>query len=412
MLSTSKSSGDSKNTAKPVTKLTLDNTVLTMNPGEEKTLTAAVAPLTADDTGVKFEVIEGSDIITLSEDIVKEEDSKKKVANNTVTITANKKGKAVIKVTTTGKNKKDQPLEATCTVSVIEGKSDCPAVATKQKVDLTAKEYFGDLGQPFDKNDVFEVDTDDKAYGSVTNKGIFTAKKDTKDAKDGIVTVTWKKKEGKNKNAIGSVSFKIETPDYVQKDKNNKPVKTVNLYKRTATVSPDEVISTNLISPSGYLCSDTKGTNFDFDEKTGIVTAKKSGSCKITVLYGDNDKKLATIAYTYTVKATLPTIKSDVSIKNNKKPTVVKLTKVQADVQKAGKIEWRLEGVSGNGIEPDGIEVRSSCIEYKPVTTEKEATNLMSCTITSTDEANVGDAAFLIVKVDGVDYWCKVTIKK
>ncbi|MBQ4482227.1 MAG: hypothetical protein II966_03240, partial [Lachnospiraceae bacterium] len=68
--------------------------------------------------------------------------------------------------------------------------------------------------------------------------------------------------------------------------------------------------------------------------------------------------------------------------------------------------------VSGNGIEPDGIEVRSSCIEYKPVTTEKEATNLMSCTITSTDEANVGDAAFLIVKVDGVDYWCKVTIKK
>ena len=100
------------------------------------------------------------------------------------------------------------------------------------------------------------------------------------------------------------------------------------------------------------------------------------------------------------------------SVKNNQKPVVVKLTKVQADVQKAGKIEWRLEGVSGNGLEPDGIPVRSSCITYEPVTTTKETTNLMSCKITSTSEAKVGDAAFLIVKVDGIDYWCKVTIKQ
>ena len=386
-----------KTTAKPVTKLTLDNAVLSVSPDMEKTLKATVAPADADDTGVTYEITEGKDVISVSPNTLSGNDAKPNVT--AYTVKALKKGTAVIKVTTNGTNKSGKPLTAECKVSVFDGKPGVD-VATKQKVNLYTADYFGGA---FDKNDKWEVQP--KANGSVS-KGIFTAKK------PGQVTVIKKRKDGKTLVPLESVTFNIETPQFIHKDKKNKDVKTFTLKKRYDTISPNEVISLvseNLVSPSGYDIADKKG-NFIFDKATGLVMANKNGTCKVTVYYGDIEKKLAA-KYTYTVKAQLPTIKQNVSVKATaKKPTTVKLTKVSENAVR----EWRLEGVSQNEAGediPDGIQVSSNCIKIEPVTTDKPKTNLMSCKVSPAEGAVKDQKAFLIVKVDGVDYWCKVTIK-
>ena len=394
-----------KSTAKPVTKLTLDNTNITMSVSSANQLKATVAPSNADDVGVTFEVTGDEGVIEVSENSISGNSAKPGVTE--YTIRALIPGKAVIRFTTSGSNSKGEHLTAECTVSVVEGKA-APAVATKQKIDLSDEAYFGKIVDK--KNDKFIVlaaDGKTKGIGSVS-KGIFTAKK------PGTVIITRQVKDTSGKKAryvsvSPQLTLEIETPKYLQKDKKKKDIKTFTLTKRTATISPCQVISGNNITPSGYLFSNEK--NFEVDKATGAVTAKSNGTCKVTVLYGDNERKLAAKSYTYTVKAVLPTIKDNVSVKAAaKKPLVVKLTKVSENAVR----EWRLEGVSRNEAGediPDGIEVSANCIRIEPVKTEKKKTDLMSCRVSPAEGAAKDQKAFLIVKVDGIDYRCKVTIK-
>lgn len=265
-------------------------------------------------------------------------------------------------------------------------KKDCPVVITKQKVDLSAKEYFN---TEFDKSDKWQVEP--KGFGSVS-KGIFTAKK------PGEVTVT---RMDKSKNVLGTVKFTIETPeiDYPVNPKNGKKLTTKTYYRINEEIDVTELISTKAgLTPVKYECSDKKGKNFEFDGQTNKLTVKKSGSCKINVYYnyGNVDKYAA--KYTINIKSSLPKLKEKVSVKANKSTTVT-----LSNVQKGTKISWW-------ATETDKETGEAKITELVKLE-EVPGSDGRKCKITAGDHKGAEVILVALVGEEKDGYFCKVTIK-
>lgn len=261
----------------------------------------------------------------------------------------------------------------------------CPNIVTKQKVDLSTADYFG---AAFDKKDSWTVEP--KTLGSVS-KGIFTAKK------PGEVTVTWKDKDKKVK---GIAKFTIETPDinYPVNPKNGKKLSTMTYYRKGETIDVSTLISTTSgLTPVKYECSDKKGKNFVFDEKTNTLTVLNSGGCKITVYYnyGDNDKYAA--KYPVSIKSSLPKLKGNINLKAGKSSNVA-ISNVQKDLE----VTWGAFEMDENG---DWIESDKLIVE------EDARSNNRKCKITA--NGNAGDVICLTAFVgdEEDEYDCMVTIK-
>lgn len=262
----------------------------------------------------------------------------------------------------------------------------CPNVVTKQKVDLSIADYFG---QSFEKKDKWSVS--DTKIGSVS-KGIFTAKK------PGTVTVTWMDKD---KNVKGIAKFDVEAPeiDYPINPKNNKKLTTFTYYRIGEEVDVTKLISTPTgLTPVRYECTDKKGKNFSFNPDTNILTVLKTGNCKINVYYnyGDNEKYAG--KHTINIKSSLPKLKEKLKLTATKSTTVT-ISNVQTDLQVSwGAYVWNEET-------EDWDETDKLIID------EVSGSNGRKCKITA--NGNKGDEIYLTAFVGEYEdeYDCIVTIK-
>lgn len=261
----------------------------------------------------------------------------------------------------------------------------CPPVVVKQKINLYDKEYFGGT---FNKNHGWVVEP--KQAASVS-KGILTAKK------AGEVTITRRLKvDGKfDEKYDEKITIMIYMPAY-QKDAKGKDIKTTTIYRMFDTVKSDDMISCGESGPrpTKYECSDKKGKNFVMiDEDTGEIQVIGNGSCKITLYYGDIDRKYAT-KYPYTIKAVIPTIKASVTVNEGKKKDI-SISKVQKGLTP----QWRALDYDPDAEEP---VTASSAIEIVSI-----SKNSMKCTIKGIKKGETN----LVAYVDGISYICEVTVK-
>lgn len=375
----------------PVTKLTLSETSLRMGAeGDAATssIVATVAPVTATDLSVSF-VVEPADALAISAETESED---LKPGQTRLNITAKKMGLATVTVKTNGTNAKGVQLEATCTVSVLEVKSG-PAVATKQKVDLHTDDY---LGGSFNKNDKWLVEP--KGAGTVS-KGVFTGKK------EGWVTVTRRQTIDKKLVDLEVVKFYVVTPKYIRKDDKNKDIKTVTMYNRGDEVDITEYIGGSsegiTIYPTSYESSDKAGKVVTLDSENAKVIINGSGSAKITALYGSG-KNAAKIVLT--VKATLPTMKASVKIKQ-KKASTLSVTKLLKTVHLEADA-WSVKAASYDSATKKYtlLDEPSELITIEPVAVKE---NYTKCKVTTGTEAGY---AAVVVTVNGVDYCTFVQI--
>lgn len=232
-------------------------------------------------------------------------------------------------------------------------------VVVGQKIDLTKEAYFG---QPYTSYKVSNT-----KVGSVSSKGLFTAKKAA-----ASVTVVAYDGKGKKAKAVKSIKLSIEKPE-VPKDK-----KTVTLLKRGETMDAGTVLTGTNVKPSGFVSS--KPAIVSVDPETGVVTALTKGSAKITILFGSADPKDKNAAkYTFNVKANLP-------VMSKKTATVVtgqKLSLKLNNVDKSKTITWESSS--------EAITVAGGSVE-----------------VVSWQEEPVEVSAI----VDEVSYTCSITIKK
>lgn len=362
----------------------LNNISLQVN--ETRELEAKVLPVDAADVSVTWE----SD----NESIAK--------INSSGVVTGVAEGSCKITVTSVGLDSKGQPVTDSITVTVKDKGENpdkpepepepdpetkiCPNVVTKQKVDLSIADYFG---QSFEKKDKWTVSN--TKIGSVS-KGIFTAKK------PGTVTVTWMDKD---KNVKGIAKFDVEAPeiDYPINPKNSKKLTTFTYYRIDEEVDVTKLISTPTgLKPVKYECTDKKGKNFSFDPDTNILTVLKTGNCKINVYYnyGDNEKYAG--KHTINIKSSLPKLKEKLKLTATKSTTVT-ISNVQEDLQ----VSWKAYVWNEETEDWDKTD--------KLIIGEVPGSNGRKCKITA--NGNKGDEIYLTAFVGEYEdeYDCIVTIK-
>ncbi|MCR4762601.1 MAG: Ig-like domain-containing protein [Lachnospiraceae bacterium] len=322
-------------------------------------------------------------------------------------ITGLKEGSCTLTVTTKGLNSKGEQLTASCTVNVVpEGtapvepdepdepdipEGQCPPIVVRQKIYLYDPAYFGGTLDKTDKWDVYPK------YGTVARaKGVFTA------TKAGEVTVTRKVKVDGEYDEANFIkrTFTIVAPAYPLND-NNKPQKIFTIDRKGGGIIAKDVLSTGNsgIVPTGYAYS--KNRNFDFNEKTGEVIAKKNGSCIVSVYYGDIDKKYAA-KYTYTVKAVLPKLTAKLTVKagaKNPKRAVVTLNKIHKN-RGLGVTDWHVEAIDPvTGQRTGDLD----CVYIEP-----DEKNALKCKVWGLKK---GQKAWVVAVVDRAEYYCEVIVK-
>lgn len=279
---------------KPVKSVKISAKELQLTPGSLFRLNASVSPKTACDTGVTWYTDDQNvAIVDYETGIVQIPDSAKAGSAATITVRAN-----LPKVNYAPPSELIKSYaEATCKVTIVDGaplssNKICDPIVTKQKVALDSAKFFGTSYKKY-------VVTP-KECGSVS-KGVFKSKNSSDASPNGMVTITAFAKSGKKYMPAATVSFRIITPEYRDKTKKGKPVKTYT-FKEKTTVSSDQILSANGIKADKWTLKGKAG-KFELDEKTGAVKILDSGSCKITAWYGE-DKNAA--KYTFTLKAKLP----------------------------------------------------------------------------------------------------------
>ncbi len=342
------------------TKVTNKTVELTLNKTVE--LSATVLPESTPDKSVTWSSDDTS-IATIN-------------ANGIVT--GKKVGSCTITATTNGVDSSGDKLTASCTVEVEQGGSDPedPAetivLVEKQKADLSG--IFGTL----ENNQKLVVDP--KQNGSVTKKGIFTAKKEGE-----VLVSKWEKVGRVFEETDESVTIKIVKPQInYQVNDNGKTVKTFTYYKKGEEIDLTELISCEEgAADPVFVCSDKKTKNFELDGST--LTVKNSGSCKVYVYYGDIDKKLA-VKYTLSIKSVLPKLSKEKLTVKTEKTVRLTLSKVQ------------------KGLEPEWYVGPENWEDY----IEVEVLNGgMKLAITGVAPGEV----VIYAVVDDVEYPCTVTVK-
>ena len=384
-----------KVTSKPVKSLKVNPATINLIKGDKATFTATVAPSNADDTGVTISGIEPSGIIEVNP--VTSENPKAGV--NEFEVRGLELGQTQITILTNANAaKKSQPIEQKCYVSVIEGKTGCPTIAQKQKVDLQSASYFG---ATFNKDDKFEISP--AKYGSVNPKtGLYTANK----VSDNItVTRLVKNSDGKYL-ATGAVSFKVAAPEYKVVDPKNakKRIKSL-VVKDKAVIDVNEYIGNPDLLPNYYECSDKKGV-MSVDD-TGRVTINKAGSAKVTVYYGydkDAKKPAANAAkLVLTIKADTPIIK-DAKVNKGKNGTLT-VSKIPAGVT-ITKENWSVKAAEYDSATKTfkTLDTTTDLIDIAPVEVKG---SFSKCTVTAKDKAGY---AAVIVNVGGYEYTSYITV--
>ncbi|MCR5486750.1 MAG: Ig-like domain-containing protein [Lachnospiraceae bacterium] len=279
---------------KPVKSIKISAKELQLTPGSIFRLSASVSPKAAFDTGVTWYTEDQNiAIVDYETGIVQVPEGAKAGSSTTVKVRANlpKVNYAPPSVLI------NKYAEETCKITIVEGEpvsanKICDPIVSKQKIDLSEEKFFG---KKYDKYVVTPKDC-----GAVS-KGVFKSTNPSEIAPGGMVTITGFTKSGKKYTAASTVSFRILAPEYKDKNKSGKPVKTYT-YKEKTTVSSDHIISVNGIKADKWTLKG-KASSFELDEKTGVVKILNSGSCTITAWYG---KDSYAAKYTYTLKAKLP----------------------------------------------------------------------------------------------------------
>lgn len=386
----------STGSTKPVKTLKLDKTVLTMakdGDAAEATLTATVGPSTAEDLAVEYS-IDDNTICSIEADTSTDGLSS---GQTRYKIKALKEGIATITITTNGVTSKKVPIKKTCVVSVVECKYNCTPLITKQKASMYLSDYFDGT---YDKNDKWVIEP--KGSGKIS-KGVFQAKKACEE-----VTVTRKVKVSGVYVAAKMVKFRIESPVFPLNAKG-KAVKTFTLYKRDDVIKVSDVMNCPVTGsvPVIYECSDKAGKYFNFDATNGDLTVKATGKCKVTVYYcRDVADKANAAKYTYTVKATLPKIKSRATIKQGKSSTL-SVSKLKSGLVLTSD-SWRIYDAN---IEASGTVSwnPSSPATVATITpTANKSGNFVKCKVTA---GSTPGYAILAVTVEGVEYYTLITIK-
>ncbi len=346
---------------------------------ETKALEAQVLPVNAVDTSVQW----SSD----KEDVAK--------VDSTGLITALKEGTCTVTATTNGLNDAGKVLTASCTVEVTKEGSGShdpedpqeqyPDVVIRQKINLYDAAYFN---RTPDKADKWIVEP--KACGSVSAKGVFTAKK------AGEVKVTRGIKEGKSITPLDSVTFTVYSP---YNKENNKDVKKKTVYKREEIIFPTEFFDYESVglTPVKFECSDKRQKNFAFDAKTGQVQVFNNGSCTVSIYYGDLNTKGFAAKHVYTIKASLPKLPKAVRVRAGKSK-VVSLTNLRKDLP--DDPEWSVMWIDpATGEETYDWDI----VDLDP------AADGRKCSVEAR-EGTKGKVAVLVATVEGVEYYSAIYI--
>ncbi len=254
-----------------VTGVKLNKTAITKTVGTTEQLKATVLPANATNKAVTWS------------------SSNKAIAtvNSKGLVTAKKKGKATITVTTKDGNKK-----ATCTVTVTKKVIKVTGVKLNKKA---VTKTVGETEQlkatvlPANAtNKAVTWSSSNKAIATVNSKGLVTAKK------KGKATITVTTKDG-NKKATCTVTVKAKVVKVTGVKLNKKAVtKTVGETEQLkATVLPANATNKAVTWSSSNTAVATVSNK-------GLVTAKKKGKATITVTTKDGNKKATC---TVTVKA-------------------------------------------------------------------------------------------------------------
>ena len=179
-------------------------------------------------------------------------------------------------------------------------------------------------------------DKKEKKLASVNKKGEVNPKK------TGVIHITAYKKEGKNKNEIGTVELNIVVPTFDKKAmKANFEGQTVS---GNLLLSDYELASKN----QTVVWKSSKTTVATVDEKTGLITALKSGKTTISVKFMNSDGKSVTKKATFTVKIPKLNVKDTITLKNGKTKKL-SLSKIE----KTDVVTWSSSDASIVSIEPN-----------------------------------------------------------
>ena len=240
-------------------------------------------------------------------------------------------------------------------------------IAAKGKLDVGAliKTALKDSSLTFSKYTV-----SDKKIASVSKKGILTGKK------DGLVTVTAYSISGGKTIAAGSMQVQV-----------NKPVFkfTKDLTYLGAKLDANDFIS-NLPDDIKVTWSvpSAKSPAVTLNSQTGVLTASKKGSVKVTCLIGEEGYAAK---YTAVLKVKLPKIKESLTVKNGKAKTVT-----LSNVSKYTDVTWSL-----------GSSSAAKALEIIP--TKKG--NVIKIKALQASNA----ALILTASVDGQKYTTTITVK-
>ncbi len=332
--------------------VTLNKKELSLETGKQESITATV--VSGDE-----KTVEDAEISWVSND-----SSVATVENGTITavsggeaeIVAGYLGRtAVCKVTVIEKSadpeNPDNPVDPENPENPEDPEKTDTTIAVRQKIILSPAD-FGTT------ETIAKYVLSSKKLASISSRGVLKAKR------AGDVTVTAYRKTGKGKyEAVGEpLTIHIQKPVLTKKTLN-KVGETVN--------ANSEILSGTTLTPISWTSS--KPTVATVDEKTGVITAVKSGTAKITAYFGEG-----TNAAKYTTKVTvkIPRLSSSKATLKAGKTKKLKIKNTNLPVS-----EWKSSDEAVATVDENGLVIAVSA----------------------------GNAV-ISATVDGVDYGCTVTV--
>ena len=223
------------------------------------------------------------------------------------------------------------------------------------------------VSQKIDTKSIFRVSSYKKyavtpnENATITNKGILSPKK------AGTITVTGFNKVGGQwvPDTDNVISIEIEKPEFYEK--------TVTLNYPGAVMTASENLNEMFSTPSKWLISNNKIATIDPD--TGVITAVKAGTVKVTAQFGEQKGQIA--KYSFTVKVVFPAI-------SKKSATMLTGATLNLKLNKAvGTPEWSSEDATIAEVNENGQVIAH----------------------------NAGET-IITAALDGIEYNCKIKVKK
>ena len=358
----------------PVKSVAIDKKKIALGKGGSEKLTAIVKPDNADEKAVIWNV---------KNPLVAKVDDEGNV-------TGISEGKTEVTATSSVNNQ----LIATCDVYVADVVVDnvpveAPNNAVKEKVDVTALQYFG---REYDKYEV-----SDTKLGSVDKKGFFTSKKPGKVEVRGLV-----KAPGSNLYVCAKtcvVEVKQPTVKY-EKDAKEKEIKFFTAQYVDQIFDAAAVVDAQGVDITGWQISDKKETNFELlkdseGKYTGQIKCKKNGTnCKVTPLFGA-EKTPGNV--TFTLKTVTPKLSA---VKKLKQQTGTNFVIKLSNCTESDEIDWKFVVAPGD----DRVADKSDDVTFEEVNASKPSKLQKKVNINKAVNGKI------VATVNGHDYECEVSV--